>query len=203
LNRHGFVEGLRNGRSPQLFEAGVVSLFSRLRQSFAATKLRRKGCLFSLAGAFVLAAAVVWFVQLFGPITACLFFSGAFILIGLSVGSVSRAKEKEASERLESAKRGVTQNVHAVMPKDEGFKRAISLPDPALPFGNQLDWLRVAPSNNEHWATAPVDWSFFFGTSTSYASFSSPIDWGCRLKHHADQRGMTAMTAGTFAEICL
>jgi len=30
-------------------------------------------------------------------------FSGAFLLIGLSVGSVSRAKEKEASESLESA----------------------------------------------------------------------------------------------------
>ena len=36
--------------------------------------------------------------------------------------------------------------------KDESFKRAISLPDPALLFGNQLDWLRVALSNNEHWS---------------------------------------------------
>jgi len=51
---------------------------------------------------------------LVGAITACLFFSGAFLLIGLSLGSVSRAKEKEASESLESAKRGVTQNAHAV-----------------------------------------------------------------------------------------
>jgi len=96
-----------------------VALFSRLRQSFEATKqsyeagAAKAACLL-LAGAFALAAAVVWFVQLFGAITACLFFSGAFLLIGLSVGSVSRAKEKEASESLESAKRGVTQNAHAV-----------------------------------------------------------------------------------------
>jgi Flp pilus assembly protein TadB len=96
-----------------------VALFSRLRKSIEATKesyeagAAKAACLL-LAGAFALAAVVVWFVQLFGPVTACLFFSGAFILIGLSVGSVSRAKEKEASASLESAKRGVTQNVHAV-----------------------------------------------------------------------------------------
>jgi Flp pilus assembly protein TadB len=96
-----------------------VVLFSRLRQSLEATKesyeagVVKAACLL-LAGAFALAAAVVWFVQLFGPITACLFFSGAFLLIGLSVGSLSRAKEKEASDSFESAKHGVTQNVHAV-----------------------------------------------------------------------------------------
>ena len=59
-----------------------MALFSRLRQSFEATKqsyeagAAKAACLL-LAGAFALAAAVVWFVQLFGAITACLFFSGA------------------------------------------------------------------------------------------------------------------------------
>ena len=57
-----------------------MALFSRLRQSFEATKksyeagAAKAACLL-LAGAFALAAAVVWFVQLFGAITACLFFS--------------------------------------------------------------------------------------------------------------------------------
>ena len=72
-----------------------MAFFSRLKQSFEATKesyeagAAKAVCLL-LAGAFALAGAVVWFVQLFGAITACLFFTIAFLLIGLSVGSVSR-----------------------------------------------------------------------------------------------------------------
>ena len=89
-----------------------MALFSRLKQSFEATKesyeagAAKAACLL-LAGAFALAAAVVWFVQLFGANHCMPVFHGR-ILIDRPKRWISKQGKRKRPARVSSQRSAVS-----------------------------------------------------------------------------------------------
>jgi hypothetical protein len=103
-----------------------VRIFSDLKkaagafvQSYEAAGLM--GLFFGIAGAFALAAAVIWVSQIFGSIIACLIFAAIFAIAGLVMKLLSGRKEQEAETKLRSATQGP---VNAAVAVSHAFRPA-------------------------------------------------------------------------------